>query len=152
MRSILVFFKSPPSGAIPRFPVWEVTVMLFVLYLGIVGLLTEDSANLADLLGTASTVWSGTLVACGVIGLIGLATPAPNGLVINLAAVSILATGAGSVVTGLAIISGNPFFPGSTTLYLFVFGSVWRTIQLLHQLTVLQRQVAKLVRRGLNGP
>lgn len=124
----------PPSGAIPRFPMWEVTVSIFAIIAGFVGYFTPDSSAIVAILGHWSIVWNIILVVSGAGSLIGMAIPVPNGLIVHLSAMTLLAVSAGSVVVGLTVIQGNLFFSGSITLYVFAVGALARAIQIQYQL------------------
>lgn len=139
----------PPSGAIPRFPIWEVTVMIFVIVAGVVGIVTPDSRALNAVLGPQwSFVWSCILIICGMTSLVGMSMPIPNGLIIHLAGMTLLTISAGSVATGIAIQLGNVFFPGAISLYVFAVGSLLRAAQMQYQLYRINRGLHLLLNRG----
>lgn len=138
----------PPSGAIPRFPVWEVTVLFFVGLGGLIGLLTPEPGRLIILLGGGATIWYVVLAVTGFGSLAGMAMRPPTGLLVQLACCATLFAASAAVTAGLVAMTGELFFPGAISLYVFVIGAGWRTLQLLGQMWRLNRQMHALPRRG----
>ena len=137
----------PPSGAIPRFPIWEVIVMAFAVIAGIVGFVRPDSSSRIAVLGDASNYFSLGIGIGGAICIVGLIMPIPTGYVINLAGTIILTLSSGGVLVGMAVFEGDLFFSGSIALYVFMVGAIARSLQLFTQLKVLQYRLTKLVNK-----
>lgn len=137
----------PPSGAIPRFPIWEVIVMAFAVIAGIVGFIRPDSTSRIAVLGDASNYFSLGIGVGGAICIIGLIMSIPNGYVVNLAGAIILTISSGGVVVGMAVFEGDLFFTGSIALYVFMIGSIVRSLQLFIQLKVLHHKLTRIVNR-----
>lgn len=124
----------PPSGAIPRFPVWEVTAMLAAVLVGATALIDPGAGRLTGLLGSIAMLFYICLVAGGVTAIVGMLIPAPTGLLVQLVAHGILAVVAAAIGVGIAVDLGRPVFSGSSILYVFTVGGTWRAGQLLNQL------------------
>lgn len=118
--------------------------MIFVITAGVVGILTPDSPGIVVALNEWSTLWSASLAIAGIAAIVGLAIKAPNGLLINLAAMVVLATSSSSVLIALSVFYANPFFSGSITLYVFTVGSICRGAQIVRQLSRLKAILEKL--------
>ncbi len=146
MSSLAVNPKRRASGAIPRFPVWEVTILMFSVVTGMNGLLSSPPPMFVIILGsvTAVKIWYLSVFLVGFTGLLALRIPAPNGLITMVVSMVGLALSCGSVVISLAIYSGQLFFPGSTTLWVFFIGAVWRGAQSFSQLTRLRNELQNL--------
>lgn len=125
---------NPPSGALPRFPVWEVTALLFVAAVGVQGLLTPTPSRIASLLVGWTAAWYSALIAGGLLGLAGMVLRGDTGLMVSLLSSTIIATAVGSVATALIVITGEFWYPSSTSFYVFLIGSTWRSVQLVSQL------------------
>lgn len=140
--------RRPPSGLIPRFPIWEVVILFFLMFAGVMGLFVPDSVPTTVVLGNWTILWNILFIGSGLVGMVGLAMPAPNGLVVTLVSKSFLVTSAGGVLTGLIAYHGSLYFAGSVSLYVFTFGALFRIIQVLRQLRELRWEVEHWNRRG----
>lgn len=138
---------SKSSGAIPRLPVWEFVILFYLLIYTTTSLITGvNVTRITELLGETwgPLIWYGGLTVATLLYLIGMALPAPNGLVITLAGTMIIFLLAFSVAVGLTIISGTFFFMGNGGLWIFSMGGLLRSIQTFNMLTRLERSLAKM--------
>jgi hypothetical protein len=135
--------RQPPSGIIPRFPIWEVVILFFLIFAGVQGLVTPDSQAVLVVLGGWSTLWNILFIGTGLVGMVGLAMPGPNGLVVTIISKAFLVTSAGGALIGLIAYHQSLFFLGSVSLYVFTFGALFRIFQVLKQLRELRWAVEK---------
>jgi hypothetical protein len=133
--------RQPPSGIIPRFPIWEVVILFFLIFAGVQGIITPDSQAVLVVLGSWSNLWNILFIGTGLIGMVGLTMPAPNGLVVTLVSKAFLVTSAGGALVGLIAYHKSLFFIGSVSLYVFTFGALFRIGQVLRQLRELREEV-----------
>ncbi len=122
--------------------------MVFVIVAGFVGIFTPDRPASIAILGSWAILWNIVLIISGSGSLIGMSIPVPNGLIVHLASMTLLTVSTGSVVTGIAIQLGNPFFTGSISLYVFAVGSLLRAAQIQYQLYRISRGLHLLLNRG----
>lgn len=131
----------PPTGAMPRFPVWEVVAMSFAVVYGVGRTISPGETSLYALLGNYSQFWFAALALGGLISLIGLAMQPINGLIINLVGCAILSITSLSVLAGLMVFYELIFFAGSLSLYVFGVGGFIRAIQLVAEMKQFERVV-----------
>ncbi len=138
----------PPSGAIPRFPVWEVTAMLAVIFVGTTALLDPTAGRLTSLIGSSAMLFYSCLILGGVAALIGMLMRAPGGLLVQLFAHSVLAVVSAAIGIGIGVDLGKMVYSGSSILYVLTVGGTWRAGQLLGQLWRGLRASQEMARRA----
>lgn len=138
------------SGASPRFPVWEVVILIFILFFGITGIL-HPSPRAYEVLGPNAVWWFIGALLSGIFSLTGLWMKVPNGFVVNFIGTSILCIVSLSFLVGLIVYTGNPLFTGATSLYTFAIGGGVRSIQLIFEMRRIQHNLHVLNKRIEDG-
>jgi hypothetical protein len=132
----------------PRFTVWEVVVMVFVVIAGINGLLIAGPSSSAQvLLGPAVFVFYVLLICSGTIALIGSLIHPPDGLVIQLGGHVLLGVTCSAIYAGTAFMSGTPLYAGSVAILIFTVGAMARSWQIISQLRELRISITKQVEK-----
>lgn len=118
--------------------------MIAIISYGLLGLFTTDGAVITALLGNYSKVWNMVLIIGGLLAVISLYLDIPKSFVLTMIAMGLLAVGSGSVLGGIIAYYGKFYFAGSTSLYIFLIGSICRAVQVRNQLTRIRREITHM--------
>ncbi len=138
---------NPITHSSPRFPIWELILMFYIALYGVIGLFGPIESQVQDsILGPIAQAYSAVWVLVGAMGIAGMFFKIPTGFLIQLAAMLLMAISTTSIYVGLAFDTGEFLFRGSTFFGIFVFGSIFRSIQIMRQLFRLHKSVTAIVR------